>query len=579
SQEVDKVCYLSLGRLAPLYAGIEFNLAEKLMIRALALAYQQEESQVRGKYKELGDLGDVAANYNAQAKAKAFSVSQVHQRLKLIADESGTGSVDRKIIGMASLLGDLTAREARYAVRILLGRLRLGFLDKTILDALSWLLGGDKSKRDVIEAAYNVQADVGQVAGLIKSKGLKGLRGLKVKLGVPIVPALCQRLPTTEKIVEKMSQDKDSLGSGQNQPLIAVEPKYDGTRLQIHFSRKKKSLLIDDQLSFGFQPKVFVQIFTRNLENVTHMFPDLVKALSDEVKAEEVILDGEAIGFDPKTGKLLAFQETIKRKRKHQVSQTAKEIPLRYYGFDLLFCDGQGLLEKSFKDRRTRLEKVLPKKNKLIVCSPQMITNDPQKIRLYHEQEVAKGLEGVVAKKWLSPYDPGKRGFTWVKLKQEKGKKGAGLADTLDCLVMGYYSGKGKRVKFGIGMFLVGIRVGKQFKRLKHFERLGPEDFLTVSKVGTGLTDDQWREMKERSRKYEVRSQPKEYRVDKNMFPDVWLRPGIVVEIEADNITKSPIHTAGFAMRFPRLVRFRDDKSPGQTTTLKEVEELYGLQK
>jgi len=174
----------------------------------------------------------------------------------------------------------------------------------------------------------------------------------------------------------------------------------------------------------------------------------------------------------------------------------------------------------------------------------------------------------VVVKKLQANYDPGRRGFTWVKFKEEESKKGGGLADTLDCVVMGYYKGKGKRTIFGVGAFLIGIR-----------ESENSDNFLTISKIGTGLTDEQWRELKVKSEKFKVKSEPKQYKVNKNLEPDVWCNPGIVAEIQADNITVSPIHAAGLALRFPRLVRFRDDKSAEEITTLAEAKKLYGMQK
>ena len=435
---------------------------------------------------------------------------------------------------MVALLDELDRESVKYVVRIPLAKLRLGFSDKTILDSLSWMLAGDKSKRNEIEAAYNVRADVGMIARLIKARGLKGFESLKVQLGVPVMPALCQRLPTTEKIVEKMGK-------------VASEPKLDGTRLQVHWDGNE------------------AQLFTRNLENITHMFPDVIKALPQEVKAKSFILDGEIIGYDPKTNKFLPFQETIKRKRKHQVGLFTERIPIKLFVFDLLFKDGQDMFQASFEKRRGRLEKIIDGQGKIIQLTPQIVTNSPREIRQHHEAQIKKGLEGVVLKKWQSPYDPGKRGYTWVKLKQEKGKHGGGLADSLDCVVMGYYAGKGKRAGFGIGMFLVGIRKG--------------EAFLTVSKIGTGLTDDQWREMRKRCEQVRVDQKPKSYQVPKDLVPDVWCQPQIVVEIEADNITKSPLHTAEYALRFPRLIRFRDRKVPSQATTLKETEKLYQLQR
>jgi DNA ligase-1 len=580
-EEIDLVCYLSLGRLAPLYEGIEFNLAEKMMVRIIARAFNKDEEEVKKLYKKAGDLGEVGEGLakgppsprlrRVNARKKGLGVQGVYDKLRQIAEVSGSGSQEKKVKWMAKLLQELDPLSTRYVVRIPLGKLRLGFSELTILDSLSWMIAGDKSKREEIESAFNVRADIGQIAQLVKEKGMRGVAKTQIELGVPIVPALCQRLPTAEKIIEKVGN-------------AAVEPKYDGTRLQIHFSKKKKWEGEEAQLDLGLQPEGFVQssprsnsqfrppvgfvrTFTRNLENTTHMFPDLIEAVFKEVKAQEAILDCEAIGVDPKTGKFLPFQETMKRKRKYGIGKKAKEIPLKFFCFDILFKDGKSLLTVPFSKRRKILENALSPKNETLVLSPQIITNDPQELLRYHDGQIEKGLEGVVVKKWEAGYDPGRRGYTWVKLKQEEGKKGGGLADTVDCLVMGYNRGKGRRTQFGIGAFLVGVRRG--------------EKVLTVSKIGTGkgLTDEQWMEMHRRCEKVKTKDKPKEYQVSKGVIPDVWCAPGIVVEIEADNITKSPTHSAKYALRFPRLVRFRDDKSPDQATTIKEAEKLFKLQK
>jgi len=559
-EEIDKVCYLSLGRLLPQYQGIEFQMAQKMMEKAIGKAFGVEAERVRRKMRERGDLGEVGEEIKNQkssrfaAKIKTqelfeeakdkgdmgkMGVLRVYERLMEIAKESGEGSVERKVEKMAALLQDLDPLSVRFVIRMPLGKMRLGFSDMTVLDALSWMLVGDKSLRAKLEDAYNVLADVGEIARRVRSVGgIRGVGKIEPKLGTPILPALCQRLGMAEEIVEKLGE-------------MAVEPKYDGTRLQVHLSH------LSNLGASG------VRIFTRNLENVTHMFPDIVKALPREISAKEVILDGEGVGIDPKTGKFLPFQETIKRKRKHQIEEKVKEVPFNYFVFDILYKDGESLIGMPFEQRRKILEKVI-RPGGLIKISPQIITKDAKKLRKYHDEQIEKGLEGVVAKKWHSPYEPGRRGFKWVKLKQEVTKKGGGLADTIDCVVMGTYRGKGKRAGFGVGAFLVGIR--------------GRENILTVSKIGTGLSDEQWKELRMRSERWELKEKPKEYEVDKNLFPDIWCRPEIVVEIQADNITQSPVHTAGLALRFPRLVRFREDKEVGQITSIKELENLYKIQ-
>jgi len=557
AEEVAKICYLSLGQLAPLYAGVEFNLAEKLMIKVLAKAFGGKEEKIRQEFKASGDLGETAyklkiQNPKSKIQNPKLTVGEVYERLLEIAREGGEGSVERKVEKMAALINELDPLSAKYVVRIPLGRLRLGFSELTILDALSWMLVGNKSKREEIEAAYNVRADVGEIAKQFKILNLKfKIEGVKPQVGIPIMPALCQRLPTPEEMIEKMG-------------LVAAEPKFDGTRLQVHYRRSSPDVSIENH-SWS------VRIFTRNLENVTAMFPDIVEGVKKEVGAKEVILDGEAIGFDPKTGKFLPFQETIKRKRKYEIDQKAKEIPLKYFVFDILYKDGKSLLNLPLEKRRKILEETLFPKNERIVLTPQIITQSAEELRRFYEEQVAKGLEGTVVKKWQAAYEPGRRGYTWVKFKAEKkGKRGGRLADTLDCVVMGYYKGKGKRAAFGIGAFLVGVRESENSDR-----------FLTISKIGTGLTDEQWRELKFKieNLKLKTEEKPKQYLVDKNLTPDVWAAPGLVVEIEADNITVSPVHTAGLALRFPRLLRFREDKSPTEVTTLVEAKRLYRMQK
>jgi len=467
----------------------------------------------------------------------------------IVACSGGEGSQERKVALMASLLKSIDPLSVRFLVRILLGRLRLGFSELTILDALSWLISGDKRHREEIESAYNVHSDIGYIAKIIKKEGLLGLKKVTVSLGVPINLALCQRLSGAEEMIEKMVRQDD------NNDLVAVEPKFDGTRLQVH-SRCQKE-------------KTKTWLFTRSLEDIAEMFPDISQGIEKEIEAKSVILDGEVIGYNAKTGQLLPFQETIQRKRKHQIKKAITKTPLRYYCFDILYFNGKSLLDTPFYKRREILKKLIVKKGKKkkIFLSPQILTDDPKKLKTYHREQISKGLEGVVVKKWRSPYDVGKRGFTWVKFKQEKGKIGGGLSDTIDGVVMGYYRGRGRRAEFGIGAFLLGVK--------KSFDS---DQFLTISKVGTGLTDDQWRKIRSLCDQVITERKPSNYKVDKNIFPDIWCQPKIVVEIEADNVTVSPLHSAGLALRFPRLVRFRSDRLPEQATTKEELEELKEIQ-
>ncbi|HJY98354.1 MAG TPA: ATP-dependent DNA ligase, partial [Patescibacteria group bacterium] len=356
----------------------------------------------------------------------------------------------------------------------------------------------------------------------------------KPEIGVPVVPMLAQRLNSPSEMIKKMGE-------------VAVEPKFDGLRIFIHYRRKPSEL----------------KIFTRNMNLIDiNTFPEL-KEVGKYIKVNEVILDTEAIGVDPKREMFLDFQKTIQRRRKHAVEKTAFEIPLQFQVFDILLVDGRGLIEAPYRERRKELERAVINGG-LLKIDESTITQDPGEIKRLHEKYLKMGLEGVVVKKAGAPYVSGRTGWNWVKMKEAEGRTGK-LSDTVDCVIMGYSTGKGKRVGFGMGQFLAGIKDGDLYK--------------TVTKVGTGLTDEQFRELKARLKEIAVGKKPGEYEVNKDLYPDFWVEPGVVVELAADEITVSPKHSAGLALRFPRLVKFRDDKRADQTTTIPELKEIARLQK
>ena len=528
-EEIDKIVYLVLGQLAPNYQGVVLNIAEKMMFRAIAKAYDTDLEKVKTLFKQKGDLGNVAESLSSSSSGK-FSVEEVYERLIEISKSGGAGSQEDKVAKMADLLKNLDSLSSRFVARIPVGRLRLGFSDMTILDALSFMLKGDKSARKEIETAFNVMVDPGKIAKLIKEKGLSGISHVIPEPGTPIRPSLAERLPSAEKMLEKVGKE------------VIVERKYDGFRVQAHIAGKN------------------ITLFSRNLENTTPMFPDLVEALS-KINLKSAIFDGEAIAFDEKNHKFFPFQETMQRKRKHGIEEAVKNLPLKYFVFDILFKDGKSLLNLPFSERRKILEEISFKDSRIKITE-QIITGSADTIRDLIKKYLKEGLEGALIKKIDAPYKTGARGYHWVKYKKTTV---AGVADTIDCLVMGINKGKGKRTGFGAGAFLVGIKDGEMFK--------------TVSKIGTGLTDEQWRELDKRSKELMVNEKPSEYEVDRNLSPDMWTKPSLVVEILADEITKSPNHSAGLALRFPRLINFRDDKDPKDTTTVKELTHLFEMQK
>ncbi|NCN83027.1 MAG: ATP-dependent DNA ligase [Candidatus Pacebacteria bacterium] len=525
--------YLIQGSLVPQYRSLEFQLSSKMLLRAICgCAIELDATEVLALYKKIGDIGVVAEQILSlhQTTNTDISIVELHQKLVSIAEESGSGSQQRKLEKTTELLQSVSPLMAKYIARMITGKLRLGFATMTILDALSWAQTETKDETKLLEAAYQKRADVGQLArSYLAAEGetarKTALAQYDVLFSTPIVPQLCQRLQSSEEIIAKLGK-------------VIAEPKYDGLRIQLHIDTKKKQAFA----------------YTRSLEDATHMFPELIELFS-QINAGQVILDAEAIGYDPKTGKLLPFQETITRKRKHDIAEQAGSVPIVFYIYDLLFIDGRSLITMPLHERKQLLRQTITD-SKSGKFTPYITTEDADELRQFHEGQLALGLEGAVVKKVDAPYQSGRKGWYWVKIKELAGTRGK-LADTLDCLVLGYYVGKGKRTQFGVGAFLVGVIDG--------------EKVLSLAKIGTGLTDEQFRELKTRCDALVVASQPPEYQVPKELFPDTWIRPGLVVEIAADELTRSPLHTAGLALRFPRLVRFRDDKKWEDATSLEEL--------
>jgi len=560
--EIDKMVYLSLGGLRPAFDRLEFNLAEKMILRAIRQAQGKiTTEQIEEKYQSIGDLGQLVVELIEQSpNIQNQSVSEVYEALEKIASESGGGSQERKVSGLAKLVGQVGGKSAKYIVRIVAGKLRLGFSDRTVIDSLSYMVSGNKDHSEALENAFQNRPDVGVLAKVVKEKGIEyAIENTTVSLGTPIVPALAQRLKTAKEMIEKMGR-------------VYCEAKYDGTRVQIHYSAtpklNNKSENHPQEGLFDIEPesKFWVRTFTRNLDESSEMFPEL-QEIQSQIKAKEVILDSEAVGYDPKTGKLVPFQLTITRKRKHGIAEMSSVVPLCFFVFDIMYLDGKSLISLPLRERRKILSEVIVEHGTSVLRVDQFIeTDDPQVLRDFHAQQLAQGLEGALIKQVEGKYMPGRTGFNWVKFKEAEDSR-AKLSDTVDVVIMGYYLGKGKRSGFGLGAFLVGVKD----------ENKGERQILTLAKVGTGITDAMFGELRERLEKIKISTRNSEYNVPKILEPDVWVEPKIVVEVAADEITQSPTHTTGYALRFPRLVKIRDDKSVEQTTTLDEIVTMIGI--
>ncbi|MBI4157423.1 ATP-dependent DNA ligase, partial [Candidatus Woesebacteria bacterium] len=378
SQEIDKIVYLSLGALAPGYKGIVFNLAERMMIKVIANSSGEKIDKVLAFYKKEGDIGNVAEKLGKK-RGDTGDVSEIYSKLYKVAVDEGEGSQERKIEAMAKILSGLDPLSARFVARIPIGKLRLGFSDKTILDALSWMESGDKTAKSELEKVYQLRPDVGFLAKVVKEKGSKKA-GEKVlpEIGTPVLPMLSQRLKSPREMVEKMGE-------------VSVEPKLDGLRLQIHFGDGK------------------LKAFTRNLNETSWMFPEL-KEIKENLNVKEVILDVEVVGIDEGRKILANFQTTMTRRRKHEIEGIAAKIPVVFYVFDIILVDGKSLMDKPYTERRKELERAV-KEGKLFRVVEHEITTDAKRITVLNKKRRGEGLEGIMVKKVSGAYVPGRTGW------------------------------------------------------------------------------------------------------------------------------------------------------------------------
>jgi DNA ligase-1 len=550
---IDKVVYLVSGVLWPDWKGMpELGVSEKLLIKVISLACNVSESQVEQLVKNTGDLGKAAETLKSKAQVKVslftftqgvsreLTVSSVYNTLVKIAQAQGEGSRDLKIRLAAGLLRDASPKEAKFIVRFIEGKLRAGIGDATIMDALAVVYGGGSAARPVIERAYNLRSDLGEVAKILAIEGLESLKRIKPEVGIPIRPMLAERHNDPKEILAKAGG------------IALIEYKYDGERAQIHKKGNK------------------VVIYSRRLENITHQYPDVAEMALSNINANEVIVEGEIVAYDKDTGELLPFQELMHRKRKHDIHIVVKDYPVKVFLFDLLYLNGEDYTVKPIIERRTALEKIVRETEDFMVAK-YIKTSDPEELEKFFMQAISEGCEGVMVKAIHkdSIYQAGARGWLWIKFKRDYRSE---MIDTVDLVVVGAFYGKGRR----------GGKFGTLLMAAYNPEK---DVFETVCKVGSGFKDEDLDKLQDLLKPY-IRSK-KHPRVDAEMEADVWVDPILVAEIIGAELTLSPIHTcakgvlkpdAGISIRFPRFIRWRPDKRPEDATTSQELVEMYQRQ-
>lgn len=532
-QELSSIVHLTRGTIASDYEKINLGMADTLVLRAITLAVHKPFNHVQALAKKLGDLGLVAEKLVGGRKKK-LTVREVFKRLHDIAQATGAGSQEIKTKILAQLLENASPIEARYICRIVLGTLRLGVADMTILDSLALAFTGSKTAKKKLQQAYNTCPDMGIIAETLAKQGLLGIRKIKTVIGRPIHMMLAQRIKDITELPEKIPG------------AITAEEKYDGERIQVH---KKGNA---------------ITLYSRRLENISNQFPEIITAIKSSIKAKNCIIEGECVAID-KQGNLLPFQTLMQRKRKYDIPLYVKKVPVRLYLFDLLHLDTASFIKISYKKRRATLEKIVLE-NRQLQLARQITSENLDDIEEFFNQTIQHGGEGIIAKSNApnSFYTPGKRGWLWIKWKREYSKE---MADTFDFVIVGAFMGKGKR-SGAYGALLCAV-----YNSVK-------DVFETVCKLGSGFTDKQLRELPPLLKKYAVATKPARVIISKTLLPDIWFEPAIVVEVTGAELTRSSIHTraikkgTGLSLRFPRFIRYRDDKKPEQATTVKEIEAL-----
>ena len=545
SDLISKIVYLIQGKLRPEFEGIELGVAEKLAIRAISKSSGIPIKKIEEAYRKGGDLGHAASTILEQKTQTTFvvediTVERVYETLYKIAKLEGAGSQDMKIKYISSLLNDANPQEAIFILKILLGTLRLGIAENTVMDALAIAYTKTKENRKALEKAYNVSSDLGKVAETVSKQALDGVKQFQVTVFNPVRPMLADRVKSEAEAIEKMGEK------------FAAEYKLDGERVQIH--------LKDDK----------VILFSRSLENITSYYPDIVEKIPKSIKAKEAILEAEAVAVNEESGDFLPFQELMHRRRKYKIEKAVSQYPITVNFFDVLYCDENSYLDSDYKKRRELLEKIIVEDD-FSKRVPMIVVTSENEIEEFLENSINAGCEGLMLKMLNAPYQAGTRGSYWLKLKREYRNE---LGDSLDLVVIGAFFGKGRRTG----------RYGTLLLSTYNNEK---DTFPSICKVGTGFTDENLDQLYQiLSPKVTLKKNP---RIESQMEPDVWFEPELVVEIVASEITLSPIHktalneirkNSGLALRFPKFTgKMRMEKTAESASTDQEVISLYKGQK
>ena len=546
-KDLDKIIYLLQGELVSNIKQFpKIGLAEKMIIEALTLHSGIDRKKIKEILIKKGDIGTTAELILAKKKKQrslfdfeeksseiepSLEISELYLALQKIALSEGAGSQDAKLGILRGLMRKCSPLENKYLLRIITSTLRVGVSTLTIIDGLSLGFTSVKENRKIIENAYNLHPDLGNITKILAEKGISEVQKIDITYGIPIRMMLASRVPYSE-IVEKLGT-----------PLIA-EHKLDGERLQIHKQGQE------------------VKLFSRRLLEISKQYPDVCKTIIENIKVDDVIIEGEVVAMDSFYEKMLPFQVLSKRRRKYHVKDIMKEVPVCLFLFDMLKYKNESYIGKSFLERRKKLEEIVSERDELRLVKSQSIRNTEELLDFFSAAR-KEGNEGIIAKsiKEDSIYQAGKRGFIWIKL---KGLEGGKLKDSVDVVLVGAFYGKGRRT----GVY--GAYIGAVYDPVNG-------NFVAFTRFFSGLTDELSDSLTKEMETFKTDKKPSNVICED--IPDVWLEPEVVVEIIGDEITVSEKYPAlGYSMRFPVFQRVRPEKGSEDVTTVKEIRSLYDSQ-
>jgi DNA ligase-1 len=542
---IKKIVYLLQGKICPSYEGIELGLAEKLTIKAISESTGITVKEIEYIYGKIGDLGEAAREitknkYQRTLFTEKITVERIYSTFEKIAQSIGSRSQVIKLRLVNSLLNDATPLESKYIIKFLLGTLRLGIAEYTIIDALAIAFTGNRINRKKIEEKYNVYSDLGRIAEILSTEGLEGVDQIKITPLKPIRPMLAERVTDPREALKRSNG------------MIALEYKLDGERVQIHKDNSD------------------VQLFSRSLEKITVNYPDIVDSIKN-FKINRCILEAEIVSINLITKEIQPFQELMHRKRKYNILDIVKKYPIKVYLFDILYLEGKDLTNYEYTKRRNLLETIVKEnKNDLINVVQQIVSSNLSQIESFFSQAKIGGCEGLMLKQLNSRYRAGAREYLWMKLKKEYDNA---LGDSFDLTVIGALLGRGKRTGYYGALLLASYDPNS-------------DTFQSICKVGTGFSDQDLELIYNELKTHVVKE--KQSNVITNMKMDMWFKPKLVLEIIASEITLSPSHTAAFglirdnfglALRFPKYSgKIRYDKNPEDSTNSEELIKLYKRQ-